>query len=251
MPDQPTSGRLHGKTAIITAAAQGIGRATVDAFAREGARVWALDINAERLADLAGVPGVTTRTLDVRDSAAVADTVAAIGPVDLLFNCAGFVHNGSILECDDEAFDFSVDLNVKSMHRMIRAVLPGMLEKGGGSIVNMASVASSVKAVPNRYVYSLTKAAVIGLTKAVAADFIGRGIRCNVVCPGTVESPSLEDRLRAQGDYAQARAAFIARQPIGRLGKPEEIAELVVYLSSDAAGYTTGAVHVIDGGWAA
>lgn len=244
-------GRLHGKTAIITAAAQGIGRATVEAFAREGARVWALDINDERLADLAAIPGVTTRRLDVRDAAAIAATVADIGPVDALFNCAGFVHSGTILECDDDAFDVSVDLNVKSMHRMIRAALPGMVEKGGGSIVNMASVASSVKAVPNRYVYSLTKAAVIGLTKAVAADFIGRGIRCNVVCPGTVESPSLEERLRAQGDYATTRAAFVARQPIGRLGKPEEIAELVVYLSSDAAGYTTGAVHVIDGGWAA
>ncbi len=244
-------GRLHGKTAIITAAAQGIGRATVEAFAREGARVWALDINDARLADLAALPGVTTRRLDLRDAAAIAATVADIGPVDALFNCAGFVHSGTILECDDDAFDVSVDLNVKSMHRMIRAALPGMVEKGGGSIVNMASVASSVKAVPNRYVYSLTKAAVIGLTKAVAADFIGRGIRCNVVCPGTVESPSLEERLRAQGDYATTRAAFVARQPIGRLGKPEEIAELVVYLSSDAAGYTTGAVHVIDGGWAA
>lgn len=244
-------GRLHGKTAIITAAAQGIGRATVEAFAREGARVWALDINDARLADLTDLPGVTTRRLDLRDAAAIAATVADIGPVDALFNCAGFVHSGTILECDDDAFEFSVDLNVKSMHRMIRAALPGMLEKGGGSIVNMASVASSVKAVPNRYVYSLTKAAVIGLTKAVAADFIGRGIRCNVVCPGTVESPSLEERLRAQGDYATTRAAFVARQPIGRLGKPEEIAELVVYLSSDAAGYTTGAVHVIDGGWAA
>lgn len=244
-------GRLHGKTAIITAAAQGIGRATVEAFAREGARVWALDINDARLADLAALPGVTTRRLDLRDAAAIAATVADIGQVDALFNCAGFVHSGTILDCDDEAFDVSVDLNVKSMHRMIRAALPGMLEKGGGSIVNMASVASSVKAVPNRYVYSLTKAAVIGLTKAVAADFVGRGIRCNVVCPGTVESPSLEERLRAQGDYATTRAAFVARQPIGRLGKPEEIAELVVYLSSDAAGYTTGAVHVIDGGWAA
>ncbi len=244
-------GRLHGKTAIITAAAQGIGRATVEAFAREGARVWALDINDARLADLAALPGVTTRRLDLRDAAAIVATVADIGPVDALFNCAGFVHSGTVLECDDDAFDVSVDLNVKSMHRMIRAALPGMVEKGGGSIVNMASVASSVKAVPNRYVYSLTKAAVIGLTKAVAADFVGRGIRCNVVCPGTVESPSLEERLRAQGDYATTRAAFVARQPIGRLGKPEEIAELVVYLSSDAAGYTTGAVHVIDGGWAA
>ncbi len=244
-------GRLHGKTAIITAAAQGIGRAAVEAFAREGATVWALDINAERLADLAGLAGVTTRRLDVLDSAAVAATVAEIGPVDALFNCAGFVHNGSILDCDEAALDFSFDLNVKSMHRMIRAVLPGMRERGGGSIINMSSVASSVKAVPNRYAYSVTKAAVIGLTKSVAADTVTHRVRCNAICPGTVESPSLEERLRSQGDYEATRAAFIARQPVGRFGKPEEIAELVVYLASDAAAYTTGAIHVIDGGWTA
>lgn len=244
-------GRLHGKTAIITAAAQGIGRAAAEACAREGAAVWALDINAERLGDLAGVPGVTTRRFDVLDSAAVAATVAGIGPVDVLFNCAGFVHSGSILDCDEAALDFSFDLNVKSMHRMIRAVLPAMRERGGGSIINMSSVASSVKAVPNRFAYSVTKAAVIGLTKSVAADNFGSGVRCNAICPGTVESPSLEERLRAQGDYETTRAAFIARQPVGRFGKPEEIAELVVYLASDAAAYTTGAIHVIDGGWAA
>jgi 2-keto-3-deoxy-L-fuconate dehydrogenase len=249
-----SSRRLDGKTAIVTAAAQGIGRATAEAFARVGARVWALDINAGRLAELDAVVGVRTCRLDLLDGAAVAETVAAIledGPVDILFNCAGFVHNGTILECDEAALDFSFDLNVKSMHRMIRAVLPAMLDRGRGAIVNMSSVASSVKAVPNRFAYSVTKAAVIGLTKSVAADTVGRGVRCNAICPGTVESPSLEERLRAQGDYKAARAAFVARQPIGRFGKPEEIAELVVYLSSDAAGYTTGAIHLIDGGWAA
>ncbi|NYZ11734.1 SDR family oxidoreductase [Azospirillum sp. RWY-5-1] len=244
-------GRLQGKTAVITAAAQGIGRATVEAFSREGATVWATDINEAKLADLAGLPGVTVRRLDVLDTAAVNAFAAEAGPVDTLFNCAGFVHAGSILDCTDAEFDFAIDLNVRSMHRTIRAFLPGMLERGKGSIVNMSSVASSVKAVPNRYAYSMTKAAVIGLTKSVAADVIARGVRVNAICPGTVESPSLEDRLRAQGDYEKARAAFIARQPIGRIGKPEEIAELVTYLASDAAGYTTGAIHIIDGGWAA
>lgn len=244
-------GRLQGKTAVITAAAQGIGRATVEAFSREGATIWATDINEGKLADLAGLPGVTVRRLDVLDTAAVNAFAGGAGPVDVLFNCAGFVHAGSILECTDEEFDFAVDLNVRSMHRTIRAFLPGMLERGRGSIINMSSVASSVKAVPNRYAYSMTKAAVIGLTKSVAADVIAKGVRVNAICPGTVESPSLEDRLRAQGDYEKARAAFIARQPIGRIGKPEEIAELVAYLASDAAGYTTGAIHIIDGGWAA
>lgn len=244
-------GRLQGKTAVITAAAQGIGRATVEAFSREGATVWATDINEGKLAELAGLPGVSVRRLDVLDTAAVNAFAGEAGPVEVLFNCAGFVHAGSILECTDAEFDVAIDLNVRSMHRTIRAFLPGMLERGKGSIINMSSVASSVKAVPNRYAYSMSKAAVIGLTKSVAADVIARGVRVNAICPGTVESPSLEDRLRAQGDYDKARAAFIARQPIGRIGKPEEIAELVTYLASDAAGYTTGAIHIIDGGWAA
>ncbi|MCW2241423.1 SDR family oxidoreductase [Azospirillum canadense] len=245
------SGRLLGKTAIVTAAAQGIGRATAEAFAREGALVWALDINEERLGDLPDLPNIVRRRFDVLDGAAVATAFADIGPVDALFNCAGFVHSGTILDCDEAALDFSFDLNVKSMHRMIRAVLPGMLERGRGAIVNMSSVSSSVKAVPNRYAYSVTKAAVIGLTKSVAADTVAHGVRCNAICPGTVDSPSLQERLRAQGDYEATRAAFVARQPVGRFGRPEEIAELVVYLASDASAYTTGAIHVIDGGWTA
>lgn len=244
-------GRLDGKTAVITAAAQGIGRATVEAFSREGATVWATDIAEDKLAPLAELPGVTVRRVDVLDGGTVAALAAETGPIDALFNCAGFVHNGTVLECSESDLDFAYDLNVKAMYRTIRAFLPGMLERRRGSIINMASVASSLKAVPNRFAYSITKAAVIGLTKSVAADCITQGVRCNVVCPGTVESPSLEQRLRALGDYDAARAAFVARQPIGRLGRPEEIAELVVYLASDAAEYTTGAVHVIDGGWSA
>lgn len=185
--------------------------------------------------------------MDVRDASSVASAVTRAGTVDVLFNCAGFVHHGTVLDCTEEELDFGYDLNVKGMVRTIRAVLPGMLAKGGGCIINMASVASSVKGVPVRFVYGTTKAAVIGLTKSVAADFVGRGIRCNAICPGTVETPSLEGRLQAQGDYEKTRAAFIARQPIGRIGRPEEIADLVVYLAS--AGYTTGQIHVIDGGW--
>jgi 2-keto-3-deoxy-L-fuconate dehydrogenase len=243
------TGKLQGKVALVTAAAQGIGRATVELFAREGARVWATDINAGKLAELNGTAGVTTRRLDVRDSQAIAALVAGIGPIDVLFNCAGYVHNGSILECSDADWDFAFDLNAKSMFHTIKAALPGMLERGDGAIVNMASVASSVKGVPARFAYCASKAAVIGLTKSVAADFVGRGIRCNAICPGTVESPSLEDRLKAQGDYEKARAAFIARQPIGRIGKAEEIADLALYLA--LATYTTGQIHVIDGGWTA
>ena len=243
---------LQGKTALVTAAAQGIGRASALALAAAGARVIATDIDQEKLAGLRQAEGIIEVChMDVRDAASVASAVALAGIVDVLFNCAGFVHHGTVLDCTEEELDFAYDLNVKAMTRTIRAVLPGMLAKGAGSIINMASVASSIKGVPGRCVYGTTKAAVIGLTKSVAADFVGRGIRCNAICPGTVETPSLEDRLRNQGKsqegYEKARAAFIARQPIGRLGRPEEIADLVVYLA--AAAYTTGQVHIIDGGW--
>ena len=239
-------GSLAGKTALITAAAQGIGRATVEAFAGAGARVIATDIDAGKLAELAGV-SVETHRLDVLDDAAVASLIGGLGQIDVLFNCAGVVHNGSLLESTDADLDFAFNLNVKAMVRTIRAVLPGMLARGDGSIINMASVASSVKGVPNRFVYTATKAAVVGLTKSVAADYVAQGIRCNAICPGTVDSPSLQGRLRDTGDYEAARAAFISRQPIGRIGKPEEIAELALYLAT--ATYTTGQIHVIDGGW--
>jgi len=239
--------RFDGKTALITAAAQGIGHASALAFAEAGAKVYATDINENALKEIEGISGITTRKLNVLDDAAVKALVAEIGQVDILFNCAGVVHGGSILEMKDEDLDFAVNLNVKAMIRTIQAVLPGMLERKDGSIVNMASVASSVKGVPNRFAYGVTKAAVIGLTKAVAADYVGQGIRCNAICPGTVESPSLQDRLRAQGDYEEQRAAFIARQPIGRIGQPEEIADLAVYLAG--ATYTTGQAYNIDGGW--
>ena len=239
--------RFDGKTALVTAAAQGIGRASALAFAEAGAKVYATDINEAALKEIEGVSGIITRKLNVLDEAEVKAAVAEIGQVDILFNCAGVVHGGSILEMKDEDLDFAVNLNVKAMIRTIRAVLPGMLERKDGSIVNMASVASSVKGVPNRFAYGVTKAAVIGLTKAVAADYVAKGIRCNAICPGTVESPSLQDRLRAQGDYEEQRAAFIARQPIGRFGQPEEIADLAVYLAG--ATYTTGQAYNIDGGW--
>ena len=242
-------GRLNGKTALVTAAGQGIGRASALAMAREGARVIATDVNEATLATLAE-EGLETQLLNVRQPESIAAAVAAAGPLDVLFNCAGFVASGTILDCDEEQWAFSLDLNMTAMYRMCRAFLPGMIARGGGSIINMSSVASSVIAAPNRFVYGTSKAGVIGLTKSIAADFIGKGIRANAICPATVESPSLEDRLRATGDYAAARAAFVARQPIGRIGKPEEIAALVVYLASDESSYTTGVAHVIDGGWA-
>ena len=246
-----TAPHLQGKTALVTAAAQGIGRASALALAAAGARVFATDIDEEKLVTLREHAEIEVCRMDVRDTSSVASAVGLAGTVDVLFNCAGFVHNGSVLDCTEEDLDFAYDLNVKAMVRTIRAVLPGMLAKGGGSIINMASVASSIKGVPLRCVYGTTKAAVIGLTKSVAADFVGRGIRCNAICPGTVETPSLEARLKTQGKtddgYEKARATFIARQPVGRLGHPEEIADLVVYLAS--AAYTTGQVHIIDGGW--
>ncbi len=241
-------GRLTGKTVLLTAAGQGIGRASALAMAREGARVIATDVNEAALTELAAL-GLQTRRLDVRDPGSIAAAVEAAGAVDVLFNCAGFVASGTILECDEDQWAFSLDLNMTAMYRMCRAFLPGRLAQGSGSIINMASVAGSVIAAPNRFVYGATKAGVIGMTKAIAADFITRGIRCNAICPGTVESPSLEQRLRDTGDHDTARAAFIARQPIGRIGKPEEIAALVVYLASDESAYTTGVAHVIDGGW--
>jgi 2-keto-3-deoxy-L-fuconate dehydrogenase len=238
---------LKDKKVVITAAAQGIGRATAETFARANAEVWATDIDEPKLEELRAATGGLIRKLDVRDSVAVSRFSSETGPIDILFNCAGYVHNGTILECHEPDLDLAFDLNVKGMYRTITAFLPGMLEKGGGSIVNMSSVCSSVKGVPSRFAYGVTKAAVIGLTKSVAADYVTRGIRCNAICPGTVETPSLGERLRATGDYEKARTAFIARQPLGRLGQPQEIADLVVYLAT--ATYTTGQIHVIDGGW--
>ena len=244
------SGRLAGKTAVVTAAGQGIGRATAIAFAGEGAVVWATDLNEQELAALSQDRGeVRTRRLDVCSSQDVNDLAGEVGALDVLFNCAGFVHHGTILECEEKDWDFSFDLNIKSMYRTCRAFLPAMLKAGKGSIINMSSAASSIKGVPNRFVYVSTKAAVIGLTKAIAADFIRRGIRCNAICPGTVQTPSLDQRIAAQGDVEKARAEFIARQPMGRLGSPEEIASLAVYLASDESRFTTGQTHIIDGGF--
>ncbi len=238
--------RLRGKTCLVTAAAQGIGRASAAMMAAEGARVIATDIDEAALGALHGVEALR---LDVRDPAAVTALAERLGAVDVLFNCAGFVHSGTILDTPDEDWAFAFDLNVTAAFRMIRAFLPAMLGAGGGSIINMASAVGSIIGAPNRFVYGATKAAVVGLTKAVAADYVTRGIRCNAICPGTVDSPSLQGRMRAQGDYDTARAAFVARQPMGRLGTPEEIAALAVYLASDESSFTTGVAHVIDGGW--
>jgi 2-keto-3-deoxy-L-fuconate dehydrogenase len=241
---------LTGKTILVTAAGQGIGRATVELFAARGAKVIAADINDADFGALDAMDGVTACKLDVLDGGAVTTAIADIGPLDVLFNCAGYVANGTILDCAESDWDFSFDLNVKAQYRLIKLVLPTMIAMGGGSIINMSSVASSIKGVPNRLAYCASKAAVIGLTKAVAADHVTDKIRCNAICPGTVESPSLHDRLRATGDYDKALKDFIARQPLGRVGKAEEIAALALYLASDDSAFTTGQTHVIDGGWA-
>jgi 2-keto-3-deoxy-L-fuconate dehydrogenase len=241
-------GRLDGKVCVVTAAGQGIGRASAELMQAQGARVIATDINSKALGELAAM-GMETRLLNVRDAAAVAAIAADLPETDVLFNCAGFVANGTILDCSEEEWAFSLDLNVTAAFRMCRAFLPGMIAKGGGSIVNMASAVGSIIAAPNRFAYGVTKAGVIGLTKAIAADFVTKGIRCNAVCPGTVETPSLHDRLRATGDFDAAVAAFTARQPMGRMARADEIAQLVVYLASDDSSFTTGQAHVIDGGW--
>ncbi|HSW03113.1 SDR family oxidoreductase [Aquabacterium sp.] len=246
--------RLAGKTAFLTAAGQGIGRAVALAFVREGATVLATDINAAALESLQAECGCSVQRLDVTDADAVRAAAATAGPMDVLFNGAGFVHAGTVLDCTEDEWAFAFDLNVRSQYRLIKALLPGMLSRGGGSIINIASVASSIKGAPNRFVYGTTKAAVLGLTKSVAADFITRGVRCNAICPGTVESPSLRDRISAQAQASgqtleQVEAAFVARQPMGRIGRTEEIAALAVYLASDESAFTTGTAQVIDGGW--
>ncbi|MBL6945373.1 MAG: SDR family oxidoreductase [Rhodospirillales bacterium] len=244
------SGRLDGKTILATASGQGIGRATALAFANEGASVIATDIDPETLATLESEgPNIQTRILDATDAQGIGETAAELGAVDVIFNCAGYVHNGTILDCDDADWDRSFDVNVKSMYRVIKAFMPAMIEAGGGSIVNVSSVASSITAAPNRFVYGATKAAVIGLTKAIAVDFVGKNIRCNAVCPGTVDSPSLNERMAAAGEYDAVRAQFLQRQPMGRFAQPEEIAAICVYLASDEAAFTTGQTFTVDGGW--
>ncbi len=239
------SERLSGKTAIVTAGGSGIGRASAEAFARAGARVIVADIDAS----VGQVSGCEGHVVDVRDAEAIAAFASNAGPVNVLFNCAGSVPGGTILDIDPEKWNAAFELNVTSMYHMIRAFLPGMIAARGGSIINMSSVASSITGVPDRCAYGATKAAVIGLTKSVAADFVAQGIRCNAICPGTVDTPSLQSRLHAYGDYAKTRAEFEARQPMGRLGKPEEIAALALHLASDESGFTTGQIHIIDGGW--
>jgi len=242
------AGRLAGKVAFITAAGQGIGRATALAFAREGAQVWATDVNAKLLADLEGKNGIRTKALDVTDEAAIIKVAADIGQIDILFNCAGFVHHGTVLDCSNKDWDFAFNLNVRSMFWTSKAFLPGMLKKGGGSIINMSSIASSVKGLPNRFVYGATKAAVIGLTKSIAADYVKQGIRCNCIGPGTVDTPSLGDRINAFADPVQAKKDFIARQPMGRLGSVEDITGILVFLASDESKFATGNMYSIDGG---
>jgi 2-keto-3-deoxy-L-fuconate dehydrogenase len=241
-------GRLAGKRALVTAAGAGIGRASALAMAAEGAEVLATDIAPEALESLTA-PGLTTQVLNVRDPAAIATTIAGAGRIDILFNCAGYVATNTAATCDDEAWAFSLDLNLTAMFRMCRAVLPGMVAQGGGSIINMASVVSSVIGAPNRFVYGVTKAGVIGMTKSIACDFVAQGVRCNAICPGTVDTPSLQERMRASGDYETARRAFLARQPTGKLAQAGDIAGLVVFLASDEAAFVTGHAHVIDGGW--
>ena len=242
------AGRLAGKVAFITAAGQGIGRAAARAFAREGAQVWATDLNAKLLAGLEGESGIKTRVLDVLDEAAIQKAAADAGAIDVLFNCAGFVHHGSVLDCSNKDWDFAFNLNVRSMFWTSKAFLPGMLKKGGGSIINMSSIASSVKGLPNRFVYGATKAAVIGLTKAIAADYVKQGIRCNCIGPGTVDTPSLGDRINAFADPVQAKKDFIARQPMGRLGTVDDITGILVFLASDESRFATGNMYSIDGG---
>ena len=242
------AGRLAGKIAFVTAAGQGIGRGAALAFAREGAQVWATDVNAKTLADLDGKTGIRTRALDVTDEAVIARTAAEVGAIDVLFNCAGFVHHGTILDCTPQDWDFSFAINVKSMYLVTRAFLPGMLKKGRGSIINMSSIASSVKGLPNRFVYGATKAAVIGLTKSIAADYVKQGVRCNAIGPGTVDTPSLRQRIAAFPDPVQAEKDFVARQPMGRLGSVEDITGILVFLASDESLFATGNLYSIDGG---
>ncbi len=239
--------RLEGKTCLVTAAAQGIGRATAEAFVAEGAKVLATDINED---GIGSIDGATPSMLDVTDREAIESFRDGCGPVDVLFNCVGYVHSGTILECAEDQWDIAYELNVKSQYWMITAFLPGMLERKSGSIINMSSVASSIKGVPNRFAYGVSKAAINGLTKSVAADYVTQGVRCNAICAGTVDTPSLQERLLASGNYDKAKKDFIARQPMGRLGTAEEIAALAVYLASDESKYSTGQCHVIDGGWA-